>query len=63
MQLDISEDDDEVAYLRLPTHPGTAPGIARRSVRLRELLKDYKGPDINLDFDEGDVLIGIEIVG
>lgn len=63
IQLDISDNDDEVAYLKLPSHPGTTPGIVKQSVKLRDLLKDYKGPDINLDFDDSGTLIGIEIVG
>ena len=61
--LKVSEDDEDVAYLRLPGHPGSAPGVVKRSVSLRELVGDYAGPDINLDFGEGNTLIGIEIVG
>jgi hypothetical protein len=61
--LKISEDDEDVAYLRLPGHPGSAPGVVKRSVSLRDLVDDYEGPDINLDFGEGNILIGIEIVG
>lgn len=59
--LDVGEDGD-VAYLRLPGHPGTAPGVVKRSVSLRDLLGEYEGPDVQLDFGEGDTLIGIEIV-
>jgi hypothetical protein len=61
--LKVSEDDEDVAYLRLPGHPGSAPGVVKRSVSLRDLVDDYEGPDINLDFGEGNTLIGIEIVG
>ena len=59
----VSDDDQDVAYLRLPGHPGTAPGVVKRTLCLRELVGNYAGPDVNLDFGEGDVLIGIEIVG
>jgi hypothetical protein len=59
----VSEDDKDVAYLKLPGHPGTIPGVVKRSVSLRELLGDYAGPDIYFNFGEGNVLIGIEIVG
>jgi hypothetical protein len=30
---------------------------------LRELVGEYEGPDVNVDFGEGNKLIGIEIVG
>lgn len=62
-ELKVSEDDEDVAYLRLPGHPGPAQGVVKRSMSLRELVGDYEGPDINLDFDQGNTLIGIEIVG
>jgi len=61
--LKVSEDDEDVAYLKLPGHPGSAPGVVKRSLRLREIVGDYMGPDVNLDFGDGNVLIGIEIVG
>lgn len=61
--LKVSDDDEGVAYLRLPRHPGTAPSIVKRTLSIRDLVGDYVGPDVNLDFSEGDVLIGIEIVG
>ncbi len=59
----ISEDDEDVAYLKLPGHPGTKPGVVKRSVSLRDLFGKYDGPDINFDFGEGNKLIGIEILG
>ena len=62
-ELEVSEDDETVAYLRLPAHPGTKPRVVKRSVSLREAIGDYEGPDVNLDFGEGNELIGIEIVG
>jgi len=61
--LKVSEDEEGVAYLKLPGHPGTASGVVKRSIGLRQLVSDYTGPDVNLDFGEGNVLIGIEIVG
>jgi hypothetical protein len=63
MELRISQDDEEVGYLRLPTHPGDVPGAVARSVRLRGLLGEYEGSDIQIDFDVDNRLIGIEIVG
>ena len=46
MTLEVSADDDDVAYLILPDHPrdGVA-GISRKQIRLRDLL-EYVGPDI-----------------
>lgn len=61
--LEVSKDDGDVAYLKLPGHPGSTPGVVKRSVSLRDVIGDYGGPDINLDFGEGNTLIGIEIVG
>ena len=61
--LEVSEDDDEVAYLKLPGHPGAVPGVVKKTVCLRDLLTDYEGPDLNFDFDRNNNLIGVEILG
>lgn len=61
-QFDLSEDDDEVAYLELPTHPGSNAGVVKRTVSLRDVLGPDVGPDVNLDFDAGGVLVGIEVI-
>lgn len=61
-ELLVSDDDEGVAYLRLPAHRGTGPGIVARTINLRSLLGDYEGPDVNVDFDAANVLIGIEIL-
>jgi hypothetical protein len=62
--LKISEDDDLVAYLFLPKHPKKIiSGIVKKSISISELIQNYKGIPINLDFDENDELIGIEIAG
>ncbi|WP_437877899.1 hypothetical protein [Sorangium sp. So ce513] len=34
-----------------------------RSIRLVNLLGAYQGPYVVLDFDEQEILVGIEIVG
>ncbi len=59
--LRVSDDDEDVAYLRLPTHPGSPCRIAR-NVRLVDLIGPYQGPDIVFDFDERGVLVGIELL-
>lgn len=61
-QLEISEDDGDVAYLRLPSYPEEGPWKMSKSIRLREIMGDYKGPDVILDFDMRGVLVGIEIL-
>ena len=62
IQLKIS-DDDEMAYLYLPAHPKrSVPGIAKKQLRLADVIENYKGPDIYLDFDKNNELIGIEIM-
>lgn len=60
--LRISEDDDSVAYLVLPDHPGEGtPGATSKQIRLYDILK-YDGPDIYLDLDSRGRLIGLEIL-
>jgi uncharacterized protein YuzE len=62
MKLEISEDDEDVAYLILPGHPGRGTtGSVVKQTRLLNLL-EYTGPDIHLDFDNDGNLIGIEIL-
>jgi hypothetical protein len=61
ISLAVSADDQDVAYLYLPGHPGRgAPGLAKQ-VRLSSLLT-YKGPDLSLDFDGDGQLVGVEIL-
>jgi len=55
-------DDEVVAYLVLPDHPGSGRVAVKRNVRLRDLVGDYTGPDLFFDFDEDNVLVGVEIL-
>jgi hypothetical protein len=58
-----NEDDEVVAYLTLPGHPShSLERVAANTIRLRDLIADYKGPDLFFDFDENKVLIGVEIL-
>lgn len=60
--LKVSNDDELVAYLYLPKHPKkTIFGTVKKSISILELIEDYKGFPITLDFDENNELIGIEI--
>ncbi|MNE11603.1 hypothetical protein D3C87_228150 [compost metagenome] len=62
--LKVSEDDDSVGYLYLPDHPKKlVVGLTKKQVHLRSLIDQYKGPDILLDFNADNVLVGIEIIG
>lgn len=62
--LKISKGDDSVGYLYLPKHPKKVSlGLVKKSIAVCDLIKNYKGIPINLDFDDNDELIGIEIVG
>ena len=60
-ELRVSADDQDVAYLRLPSHPGETCKMSK-SIRLAELIGSYTGPDVVLDFDQDGVLVGIEIL-
>jgi len=53
---------DAVGYWRFPTHPGTQPGVVKKSHRLRDLIGTYIGPDLIVDFNETNTIIGIELV-
>ena len=54
--LKISESDPDVAYLRLPDHPGPGTSnVVKKQICLNELIQKYKGPD--------GTLIGIEMLG
>jgi len=64
--LKISDDNNEVAYLYLPTYPGPEAQtegeevMAKKSIRLTDVIGAYDGPDIVLDFDENNILVGVE---
>ena len=62
MKLIISPDDSSVEYLQLSQHPGTKKGVVKKSLELTDLMGNYKGPELVFDFDENDILIGIEIL-
>ncbi len=63
IELEISADNSEAAYVSLPDHPGgAAPGPVEKTLRLLDLCQNYKGPDVYFDFDNENRLIGIEIL-
>lgn len=51
------------AYLYLPSHPRKITvGISVKQVFLSALINSYKGPDIILDFNDREEIIGIEVL-
>ena len=62
----VVDDTVNAAYLYLKQHPERGPdsdGCVADTVILEDLLPNYRGPDISLDFDREGVLIGLEIIG
>jgi Protein of unknown function (DUF2283) len=63
IELEVSRGDRKVAYLSLPDHPGAGtPGVVVKQLRLIELCGKYTGPDIYLDFDKDNQIVGIEVI-
>lgn len=63
-KLKISEDDPQVGYLYLPDHPGPGThGVVKSQKRLVDIIENYKGIDVYLDFDNDGRLLGIEFLG
>lgn len=49
------------AYVEPPDYDPT-PGIVAKTVCLDDVVDNFKGPRVNLDFSRDGVLIGIEIL-
>lgn len=63
IKLEVSEEEGLVAYLSLPKHPKkTIHGIVKKTVSLHDIIENYNGISVYLDFDENGDLIGIEII-
>jgi hypothetical protein len=63
IRLKLGSDDSNVGYVFLPDHPGDGSfGVTKKQLRLRDLVSDYVGLDVYLDFDKDNRLIGIELV-
>jgi uncharacterized protein YuzE len=56
---DIQIDNEDVAYIKLPY---ASDRKVSRTVDLREIVADYKGCTVMLDFSEDGTLMGIEII-
>ena len=56
-------DDATTVYVSLPSHPKKPiPGLVTKTISIDDFIPNYKGPQINLDFDHNGELIGIEIL-
>ncbi|HCN48447.1 MAG TPA: hypothetical protein DIT10_05030 [Chryseobacterium sp.] len=59
----ISPDDETVGYVYLPNELDDDKRKVAKTIDLSDIIRDYKGVAVYLDFNEDGVLIGIEIVG
>jgi hypothetical protein len=57
---EVQIEGGDVAYVKMPQAEHDKK--VTKSIMLRELIKEYKGPDIVLDFSEDDELLGVEIL-
>ena len=63
IRAEITGDTAHTAYIYLPGRPERiTPGIVAKSIDLSDLIEDYKGPWVNLHFNNESLLIGIEIL-
>ncbi len=51
---------EDVAYIELPLL--TEERKVSTTIQLRDIVEDYKGCDVRLDFSKDGVLLGIEII-
>ena len=55
--------DHTTAYLELRDHPHeTTYGLVKNSIDLHQLIEDYEGPRLCLEFDAKRRPVGIEII-
>jgi hypothetical protein len=62
IEFTLGSEEGDVAYISLPDDPGVVFGVVKKQLRLRDLVGDHGGPDLYLDFDKENRLIGIEIL-
>jgi hypothetical protein len=56
-----AQPDHRTVYLRFPGYV-FEPGVVRETISLIDVVPDYKGPMINIDFDENGKAIGLEVL-
>ncbi|MDU3160351.1 MAG: DUF2283 domain-containing protein [Hafnia alvei] len=58
-----TNDDGDIAYLILPKHPGKgSAGAVAKVIPIHEIIANYQGPEVFLDFDKNGMMIGIEVL-
>jgi hypothetical protein len=62
IKLRMYNGDHHQTYVELADHPHELTDCVRRTVRVQNLIQDYDGPGIAIDFDESNRAIGIEIL-
>jgi hypothetical protein len=63
IRLRTYEDDHHQSYVELADHPHELVShCVQRSIRVHNLIENYDGPSIVIDFDENNRAIGIEIL-
>ena len=62
IKVKISENDKSVGYIYLPNNSDKNNKVYK-TIDISEIINDYSGVPVYLDFNSNDVLIGIEIVG
>jgi uncharacterized protein YuzE len=63
IRVKMSSDYSDTAYISLPGDPKQPQyAIVSRTISLDDVLENFKGPRVNLDFNKDGQLIGIEIL-
>ena len=63
MRLRAYEESPTAAYVELVDYPTeNQSGCVIRSVRIDQIITNYDGPKITIDFDANGIAIGIEIL-
>lgn len=63
LHLKTYEEDLSAAYLELADHPHElVSGLVKRTVLVHQLIPDYDGPSLAIDFDVNGKAVGIEIL-
>ena len=62
-KLAVCKSNTEVAYIYLSGRPRKkTSGIVKKTIQLSEVIENYKGPDVFLDFNMEGELIGLEVL-
>ena len=55
--------DSDTLYVFLPGYPAEPKcGIVTKTICLDDILSNFSGPRVNLDFDKTGQLVGIEVL-